>query len=409
MAQCAKLPRAQPFSTHRPNSRHTIRVVRAADARPAGVNRPELLPSQPTPVIDVAGFLTPSEEKRIASEVESLERDTGFKLRVLAQNYPETPGLAIREFWGVDDSSIVFVADPTFGDILNFNVGQAVDLEVPRHRKCPAPVPSPTVIQQLPLPSPVIDDDVQQPLQPVRVFVGVLSRSNNTIVRQAIRETWGSDKRLSFVKFMVLRPKSKRAFRALREEAVKHEDIIVVSAKVENYFNITYSTLELFRSAAVLGSQITHVLKTDEDCFLRVDPLLEALRKAPQHWMYGGHPLGYTDTVSRNPRDPNRIYVPYSNWPSDAPLPVYAWGHGGVLTMDLVKHIAAGAAHLAMDAENLLVLEDASTGVWVKYIADEQHQKINYVHLPFDRTVCRTTDALTHLEKWLWASLADSH
>jgi hypothetical protein len=32
----------------------------------------------------------------------------------------------------VDDSSIVFVADPTFGDILNFNVGQAVDLEVPR-------------------------------------------------------------------------------------------------------------------------------------------------------------------------------------------------------------------------------------------------------------------------------------
>jgi hypothetical protein len=41
-------------------------------------------------------------------------------------------GLAIREFWGVDDTSIVFVADPTFGDILNFNVGQAVDLEVPQ-------------------------------------------------------------------------------------------------------------------------------------------------------------------------------------------------------------------------------------------------------------------------------------
>lgn len=43
-----------------------------------------------------------------------------------------TAGLAIRDFWGVDDSSIVFVADPTFGDILNFNVGGAVDLEVPR-------------------------------------------------------------------------------------------------------------------------------------------------------------------------------------------------------------------------------------------------------------------------------------
>ncbi|GFR51930.1 hypothetical protein Agub_g14451, partial [Astrephomene gubernaculifera] len=105
-----------------------------AFARPPGVNRPELLPTggEATPVIDVAGFLTTSEERRIAAEVTSLEHDTGFKLRVLAQNYPETPGLAVRDYWGVDDNTIVFVADPTFGDILNFNVGAAVDLEVPR-------------------------------------------------------------------------------------------------------------------------------------------------------------------------------------------------------------------------------------------------------------------------------------
>jgi hypothetical protein len=32
------------------------------------------------------------QEKRLESEVIALEKDTGFKLRVLAQNYPETPG-----------------------------------------------------------------------------------------------------------------------------------------------------------------------------------------------------------------------------------------------------------------------------------------------------------------------------
>ncbi|XP_051114345.1 thylakoid lumenal 15.0 kDa protein 2, chloroplastic [Andrographis paniculata] len=97
-----------------------------------GVNKPELLPKEFTTVIDVAGFLSDGQEKRIAQEIEAIEKDTGYKLRVLAQNYPDTPGLAIRDFWSVDDNTIVFVADPTFGNILNFNVGATVDLDIPR-------------------------------------------------------------------------------------------------------------------------------------------------------------------------------------------------------------------------------------------------------------------------------------
>ncbi|MCO5586873.1 hypothetical protein L7F22_040818 [Adiantum nelumboides] len=88
-----------------------------AQARPQGVNRPELLPKTFTPVIDAAGFLSEGQEGRIAKEVTNLEEDTGFKLRVLAQNYPNTPGLAVKDFWKVDDSTIVFVADPSLGDL----------------------------------------------------------------------------------------------------------------------------------------------------------------------------------------------------------------------------------------------------------------------------------------------------
>lgn len=56
--------------------------------------------------------------------------------RIVSNSYTclfiHVAGLAVRDYWKVDDSTVVFVADPTFGDILNFNVGQAVDLEVPR-------------------------------------------------------------------------------------------------------------------------------------------------------------------------------------------------------------------------------------------------------------------------------------
>ncbi|KAJ6871079.1 hypothetical protein NC652_036675 [Populus alba x Populus x berolinensis] len=105
--------------------------VGVADAK-VGVNKPELLPKEFTTVIDVAGFLSDGQEKRLAEEISDIEKDTGFKLRVLAQNYPDTPGLAIRDFWQVDDRTVVFVADPNFGNILNFNVGASVDLDIPR-------------------------------------------------------------------------------------------------------------------------------------------------------------------------------------------------------------------------------------------------------------------------------------
>jgi hypothetical protein len=44
-------------------------------------------------------------------------------------------GLAVRDFWSVDDDTVVFVADPSLGgNILNFNVGGNIDLRIPRVR-----------------------------------------------------------------------------------------------------------------------------------------------------------------------------------------------------------------------------------------------------------------------------------
>ena len=82
-----------------------------------------------------------AQENRLKTEIASIEKDTGLKLRFLAQNYPQTPGepwcteeqrrrlsegavpdlfvagLAIRDFWKVDDMTVVFVADPSLGNV----------------------------------------------------------------------------------------------------------------------------------------------------------------------------------------------------------------------------------------------------------------------------------------------------
>ena len=71
--------------------------------------------------------------------IRSLEKDTGFRLRVLCQNYPNTPGLAIRDYWSLgkedqkDDKYIVLVVDEFGGkgNVLNFNVGDGVKFALP--------------------------------------------------------------------------------------------------------------------------------------------------------------------------------------------------------------------------------------------------------------------------------------
>jgi len=111
-----------------------------AAARLEGVNKPELLPSEPGQnVIQVVKFLTKGQEKSMNNLLTKLEADTGYRVRVLCQAYPQTPGLAIRDYWDLgkegqkDDKYIVLVVDEFGGkgNVLNFNVGDGMKFALP--------------------------------------------------------------------------------------------------------------------------------------------------------------------------------------------------------------------------------------------------------------------------------------
>ncbi|PSP18290.1 MAG: methanol dehydrogenase [Cyanobacteria bacterium QS_8_64_29] len=95
------------------------------------VDDPSLLPERQTPVIDLANFLPQVQEQSLAADLERFEAETGWKLRVLTQ-YSESPGRAVKPFWGLDERSILLVADARGGNLLAFNVGDAAYDRMPR-------------------------------------------------------------------------------------------------------------------------------------------------------------------------------------------------------------------------------------------------------------------------------------
>jgi len=94
-------------------------------------NNPDLLPETQTPIIDLAKSLAGDQEQILGRTLEDFEAETGWKLRVLTQ-FDRTPGSAVREFWDLDDKSVLLVADPRGGNLLNFNVGNALYSLLPR-------------------------------------------------------------------------------------------------------------------------------------------------------------------------------------------------------------------------------------------------------------------------------------
>jgi hypothetical protein len=95
-------------------------------------DNPDLLPNTQTPVIDLANFLPALQEEALIKDLETFEAETGWKLRVLTQ-YDRTPGRAVKNFWGLNDKSVLLIADARGGNLLGFNVGDDLYQVPPSH------------------------------------------------------------------------------------------------------------------------------------------------------------------------------------------------------------------------------------------------------------------------------------
>ena len=89
------------------------------------INNPNLLPEEKTPVIDLAKTLSPNQKKSLEEKLNNLEIESGWKIKYLSQ-FESSPGSAIKDYWDLDETSLLIVADPRGGNLLNFNVERLI-------------------------------------------------------------------------------------------------------------------------------------------------------------------------------------------------------------------------------------------------------------------------------------------
>jgi hypothetical protein len=213
----------------------------------------------------------------------------------------------------------------------------------------------------------------------ISVFVGVLSRTNRSEARQAVRQTWGGDPRLARVMFFTLRPPTTASWAQLQREAAQHGDIVVTGEVVEGYTNITHSTLSLLRTSMALPG-CTHVFKTDDDVYVRVGMLLQQLQQLPREWLLAGFPHQKT-------RQPP--YVPFG------------FGWGWAVSANIARLIAAGGPHLVPEPGSLFFKEDHQVGYWVAALAAGANASVTVGGSPWrlyaGHVACNASDVVTHL------------
>eukprot|EP00928_Gymnodinium_smaydae_P039019 TRINITY_DN26760_c1_g1_i2.p1 TRINITY_DN26760_c1_g1~~TRINITY_DN26760_c1_g1_i2.p1 ORF type:complete len:397 (-),score=65.62 TRINITY_DN26760_c1_g1_i2:106-1296(-) len=178
------------------------------------------------------------------------------------------------------------------------------------------------------------------PTAPPLVFVGVYSAKANFDRRAAVRETWGRVLREAYglrVRFFLGRvsPLPSQNDERVRREAAEHGDIVALDVEEGYKMNSRKGVLFLEWCAANVFAEF--LLKVDDDIHLRPAPLLHLLhRRLP-----AGYVWGYFDFLSPVPTNEDS---PFFNSEEAYPFhafPPYARGLVRVLSMDVVRGIAA--------------------------------------------------------------------
>ena len=216
------------------------------------------------------------------------------------------------------------------------------------------------------------------------LVVMILSAFANQDRRNVIRSTWMNSyvdsKKKFYLKFVIgtLQLNSSQMDMLLAEEALNH-DILILNDHYDAYNTLTMKVLQ---SLTWINDNLnySYVLKSDDDCFARLDLIEEELtRRSSEKGLYWGFFVGNHFPHSSGKWKEDRWFT------CDKYLP-YALGGGYVLSADVVRKIS-----LLSDMMMIYNNEDASVGAWTSALDIERKHDFRFQSIicgPIFRCAC---------------------
>lgn len=198
------------------------------------------------------------------------------------------------------------------------------------------------------------------------LFVLIMTSPKGKTKRKAMRETWLNNKLENFHikhRFIVgTKDLNTIVLKELQEEQNTYADLLFLTEHKDSYNALT---IKLLKSLLWVNRNVNtkFVMKVDDDTFVRLNVLVESLKKRDHlKRLYWGYFRGNSNVKRIGPWAEKNWFL------SDHYLP-YALGGGYLISCDLVEYISR-----VSDMLQIYNSEDVSLGVWLAPV------KLNRIH-----------------------------
>ncbi|CAM6092151.1 unnamed protein product [Calypogeia fissa] len=224
-------------------------------------------------------------------------------------------------------------------------------------------------------------EDLKAPLLQPRtkkaaLFIGVFSSSSNFDRRMAQRKSWMQYDAVRsgdvVVRFFVGLHTQVQVNKELSEEAKTFGDLQLLKF-VDYYHLITLKTAAI----CIFATQhmtAEHVMKTDDDTFVRVDVILNLIqsRSSDQSFLLGDVEFGAGPIRDVN----SKWYISPEEYAKET-YPPWAHGPGYIISGDIAEFVTRVSASKQLQ---MFKLEDVAMGIWIDEFQRSQNKTVEFLH-----------------------------